>query len=68
VRDSTDEPRQVSPAGPPQAELCPSTGGQRPDLEEPPLTGFYLAMFFLPLAILLGALLASGLIRRPGGR
>ena len=32
------------------------------------MIGFYLAMFALPAVILVAALLASGLIRRPGGR
>ncbi len=30
------------------------------------MTAFYLAMFALPAAILAAALLASGVIRRPG--
>ncbi len=32
------------------------------------MTGFYLAMFALPVAILAAALLASGLIRGPRRR
>jgi hypothetical protein len=32
------------------------------------MSAFYLAMFVLPAAIILAALLASGLLRRPRGR